>query len=70
MPGAPLPLARPARVEILADRRREFGATAVSCAVDELVAVLAGDRTVHASIAGDPAPLLALTGLLERAQRG
>jgi hypothetical protein len=45
-------------------------ATTVSSPADELLAVLAGGTEVDANVSGDPAPLLALIGWLERAQRG
>jgi hypothetical protein len=45
-------------------------ATTVSCGVDRLLAVLAGDASADVGVSGDPGPLLALLGWLERAQHG
>jgi hypothetical protein len=45
-------------------------ATTIVCSGDLLLAVLAGELHVDATIRGDSAPLLALLGWLERAQRG
>jgi hypothetical protein len=48
----------------------EPAVTTISSSADGLLAVLAGETTADADISGDPAPLLALLGWLERAQRG
>lgn len=45
-------------------------ATTVSSPADELLAVLAGGTDVDANVSGDPTPMLALIGWIERAQRG
>jgi hypothetical protein len=45
-------------------------ATTVSSPAEELLAVLAGGTDVDANVSGDPTPLLALIGWIERAQRG
>jgi hypothetical protein len=45
-------------------------ATTVVCPAETLLAVLAGNLDAGATISGDAAPLLALLGWLERAQRG
>jgi hypothetical protein len=45
-------------------------ATTVSCRADQLLAVLAGDASADVSVSGEPGPLVALLGWLERAQNG